>query len=118
MFTAAIALGATIGAGSSSGVLLVVLIAVQNLPEGFNAYREWDKERHSAKKAMTFFLALALIGPAAAAAGMLLLSNNPRLLAGLMLFSAGGILYLTFQDVAPEARYRRHWARSWDFSSA
>ena len=27
-----------------------------------------------------------------------------------MLFAAGGILYLTFEDIAPEARLDRHWA--------
>lgn len=27
-----------------------------------------------------------------------------------MLFAAGGILYLTFQDIAPQVRLDRHWA--------
>ena len=27
-----------------------------------------------------------------------------------MLFAAGGILYLTFEDIAPQARLERHWA--------
>jgi ZIP family zinc transporter len=31
------------------------------------------------------------------------------MLGGIMLFSAGGILYLIFQDVAPQSRLERHW---------
>ena len=27
-----------------------------------------------------------------------------------MLFASGGILYLIFQDIAPQARLERHWA--------
>ena len=26
------------------------------------------------------------------------------------MFAAGGILYLTFQDIAPQARLEHHWA--------
>jgi len=27
-----------------------------------------------------------------------------------MMFAAGGVLYLVFQDIAPQARLARHWA--------
>jgi len=27
-----------------------------------------------------------------------------------MLFASGGILYLVFQDVAPQSHLKRHWA--------
>lgn len=27
-----------------------------------------------------------------------------------MLFAAGGILYLIFQDIAPQAKLAKHWA--------
>lgn len=43
----AIALGATLAAGQGGGVLLALLIALQNGPEGFNAYREMRQERAS-----------------------------------------------------------------------
>ena len=38
-------------------------------------------------------------------------SPNARywLLGAIMLFAAGGILYLVFQDIAPQARLARHW---------
>ena len=28
----------------------------------------------------------------------------------IMLFASGGILYLLFQDIAPQSRLERHWA--------
>jgi len=39
-----------------------------------------------------------------------LLSDRPEVLGGVMLTAAGGILYLTFQDIAPQARLRQAWA--------
>jgi ZIP family zinc transporter len=32
-----------------------------------------------------------------------------KLTAGIMSFAAGGILYLIFQDIAPESKMRRRW---------
>jgi len=37
-------------------------------------------------------------------------SGYPAVLGAVMLFAAGGILYLLFQDIAPQARLERHWA--------
>lgn len=106
----AIALGATIGSGVGGGVLLALLIAVQNLPEGFNAFRELDISIHSSKKVLLAFCLLAFLGPIAAVIGIVFFANRPSLLAGLMLIASGGILYLTFQDIAPQARLKGHWA--------
>jgi ZIP family zinc transporter len=39
-----------------------------------------------------------------------LLADLPTLTAAIMMFAAGGIRYLTFQDIAPQARLERHWA--------
>ena len=50
------------------------------------------------------------LGPLAAWFGFTCLSAEPRVLASLMLFSAGGILYLIFEDIAPQAHLDRHWA--------
>jgi ZIP family zinc transporter len=38
------------------------------------------------------------------------LADVPQVLGGVMIFAAGGILYLLFEDVAPQARLERHWA--------
>jgi len=40
----------------------------------------------------------------------MIFSHHSALLAVLMLFCAGGIMYLTFQDIAPQAKLEKHWA--------
>jgi ZIP family zinc transporter len=88
-------------------------MALQNLPEGFNAYRELAGSAHPGNgrgRAVKSFAAMALLGPVAALAGYFWLAANPPLVSGIMLFAAGGILYSVFQDIAPQAVLKRHWA--------
>jgi ZIP family zinc transporter len=53
---------------------------------------------------------LVPIGPLVAVLGWVNFSDNVMLLGAVMLFAAGGILYLIFQDIAPQSRMQRHWA--------
>ena len=53
---------------------------------------------------------LALLGPVCGTIGWFWLAGHPAVLGAVLLFAAGGILYLTFQDIAPQARLERHWA--------
>lgn len=108
----ALALGALIATGTPSAGLLALLIGLQNLPEGFNAYRELAASGAASRRVLALFLALALLGPAAALAGFLVLEAYPAVTAMLMLAAAGGILYLTFQDIAPEAHLSNRQAPS------
>ena len=101
----AISLGAVFAADPKLGVFLAAFIAAQNLPEGFNAYRELTGARF---RLPLLFIA-SLLGPFAAMAGYLFLQNQPVLTAGMMTFAGGGILYLVFQDIAPQAKLQRHW---------
>lgn len=103
----AIALGALFVGDRRGAILLAVFIAVQNLPEGFNAYREL-RERMTTARTLGTLLALSLLGPAAAFAGHSLLAELDTLTAGIMCFASGGILYLIFNDIAPEAAEGRH----------
>lgn len=105
----AIALGAVFGHDPRLGLLLALFIAAQNLPEGFNTFRESRHAGTPAPVALRALLAISLIGPVAAGAGFLLLREQIALTAAIMAFAAGGILYLVFQDIAPQARMRRHW---------
>jgi ZIP family zinc transporter len=41
--------------------------------------------------------------------GILFLAGHPGLIGGLFMFSAGGILYLIFHDIAPLAHREGHW---------
>ena len=106
----AMALGALFAAGSGSAPLLALLIAMQNLPEGFNAYREQRAGGAARTSTLALFVILALLGPVAAVLGNIYLSEAPAAMGTLMLVSAGGILYLIFEDIAPQTPLRRAWA--------
>jgi ZIP family zinc transporter len=107
----AIALGGLVASGSSVAPLLALLIGMQNLPEGFNAYREIVcTKKFSPKKTLLFMSLLVLIGPMAGLGGFYFLAENVTALSAIMLFASGGILYLIFQDIAPQSRLNRHWA--------
>ncbi|MDX1269700.1 MAG: divalent cation transporter, partial [Oceanisphaera sp.] len=94
-----------------SALLLAVLMALQNMPEGFNAYRELGAtSRYTSGKIITMFALMALLGPVAGLSGYVWLADSPTLVAGIMLFAAGGILYSVFQDIAPQAVLEKHWA--------
>ena len=107
----ALALGAVFAKGGSLGVLLALLIGLQNLPEGFNAYRELlAAGRIRGKMILLFFVVLVPIGPMAGLIGLYWLAPHPRVIHAIMLFAAGGILYLTFQDIAPQSKLTHRWA--------
>ena len=106
-----LALGGAFAVGAQSAPLLAIFIGLQNLPEGFNAYRELHtKPRTSSKNILGFMCLLVPIGPVIAFLGYFYLSQNTMLVGSAMLFASGGILYLIFQDIAPQSRMRRHWA--------
>lgn len=107
----AIALGGFVALGSPLAPLLALLIGLQNLPEGFNAYRELVPIiGNSRSKTLLSMTALAIIGPIAGVCGYYFLSEYQAILGAIMLFASGGILYLIFQDIAPQSRLNKHWA--------
>jgi len=106
-----IALGAAFATGSETAFLLAALIALQNIPEGFSAYRELHATRaFRARTIILMFACMALLGPLSGMTGYLWLSDRPDVVAVIMLMASGGILYSIFQDLAPEVRYENHWA--------
>jgi ZIP family zinc transporter len=106
----AMALGAALATDPALGLLLALLIALQNYPEGFNAFCELhDGAAMGPGRALAALAGLVVVGPLAAAIGVVFLQELPTILGALMLAAAGGILYLTFQDIAPQARLERHW---------
>ena len=105
-----LAMGAMLAAEESVGILLALLIALQNFPEGFNAYRELRAAANLRPRTiLAAFCALVLLGPLAAWIGFVFLHSATGFLGGIMLFAAGGILYLTFEDIAPQAHLENHW---------
>ncbi len=107
-----LALGAALALGSTSSALLLAgLMALQNIPEGFNAYRELGESAYyRGRTVIILFVLMALLGPVAGISGYLWLADSPVLVAAIMLFAAGGILYSVFQDIAPQAVLEKHWA--------
>ena len=94
-----------------TGSLLAALIALQNLPEGFNAFRELKTTgRIGDKKLLLLLSACIPLGPLAGWIGFAYLSEYPKLIGFIMLFAASGILYLTFQDLAPQAKSKKQRA--------
>ena len=104
-----LALGTTAAMGGGT-LLLGILIAIQNLPEGFNAYREMTESSAAKPKRLIWqFVIMALFGPLMALVGYFWLAEFPALIGGIMLFAAGGILYSVFQDMAPNIRMENRW---------
>lgn len=106
----AMALGALLSGAPEVAVLMAVLIALQNLPEGFNAFGEMRATGAGVSHLCLLFLLMVPAGPIAAALGMFVLADFPQILGMVMLFSSGGILYLLFQDVAPQVPLANTWS--------
>ncbi len=105
-----LALGGMFAANAKGAVLLALLIGLQNLPEGFNAWRELVVRQFNRRTGFTLMALLAFLGPVCGLIGWFWLADHDAILGAIMLFAAGGILYLTFQDIAPQARLEQHWA--------
>ena len=105
-----IALGASIALNNGTSLLLAALITLQNIPEGFNAFRELrTAPKFSTLKILLAFTGLALLGPIAGVIGYIWLTEYHHALAAIMLFASGGILYSIFQDIAPQVKLEKHW---------
>ena len=106
-----LAMGGLFALGSPAAPLLALFIGLQNLPEGFNAYREILAETdYRVNRTLLIMLVMILAGPLAGTMGWFVAVSMPELVGAAMLFASGGILYLLFQDIAPQSRLERHWA--------
>lgn len=106
-----LALGAMLVVDWEAALLLAGLIALQNLPEGFNAYLELRaRDVLPSRQILAGFCVIVLFGPLAAWFGFSFLRGTSGALGATMLFAAGGILYLVFEDIAPQAHLARRWA--------
>jgi len=104
-----LALGALFLTDLAEAKLLAVLIAVQNLPEAFSACHELESGKTTPRRVLLLFTLLAPLGPLATYAGLTLLTDSPQVLAIIMTFAGGGILYLMFQEIAPKVVLKNSW---------
>jgi len=104
----AIAMGAVFSSNPQLGILLAIIIGIQNFPEAFNAYLDLRSSYSTSKCLMILFL-LSFSGVASASVGYFFLSGMPMVIGALMLFSSSGVIYLIFQDIAPLSRIKKNW---------
>lgn len=99
----AIVLGAAVAQQSPVAMLLAMLIALQNMPEGFAAYHEMKEAGVARRRRWSLLATAPLAGPLSAWFGYSCVDMGSAFMGGLMLFCSGGILYLIFQSIAPGA---------------
>lgn len=101
----ALALGAVLVIDPAAALLTAALIFLQNVPEGFSAWREMSADGSIPKRRLWLLFALAVpLGPLCAWIGRDVLADTPLLLGAILATAAGGILYLLFEDIAPQTR--------------
>lgn len=104
----ALALGASFATDSSFGLILALFIGLQNLPEGFSSYIEL-RQKLSRTKTLILMSLLSTVGIFAALTGRFVLADHFIIVAFILAFAAGGILYLIFQDIAPLSKRKNDW---------
>lgn len=105
----AIALGAIFATEPKTGILLAIFIGLQNLPESFNSFQDLKSTGFSNKKSLIVLFFLSFSGIIGAVIGFIFLKDLPQVTAFLMVFASGGILYLIFQDIAPNVQLKKSW---------
>ncbi len=106
----AMALGALVVGDLKAAVLVALLMALQNLPEGYNAMDEIrGTSTQPPRILLALFVLMVPLGPAAAYVGMMI-DPNTGVIGAVMMLASGGILYLMFQDIAPNIPLENAWA--------
>ncbi len=101
-----IILGSLFVADPSAALFLAIFMGLQNFPEAFTAFRNLVLSWFGIKRTLMTFFFLSFLGFFAALFGYFVMRDHPDYTAYLMIFSSGGILYLLFQDISPEAKLK------------
>lgn len=104
-----LALGTLMATRSPSAFLITFLMAMQNIPEAFTTYREMKTQKPGGKNIILFLFLIPFIGPIMGFIGFYFLSGYPNIIASIELVASGGILYLVFQDIAPQVKLEKNW---------
>lgn len=105
----ALSLGAVFALHHDVALLLAIFIGLQNLPEAFNAYDDLVESGLNTSRAYLILFPLSVVGIIAALVGYWTLSQHAGVVAFIMGFASGGILYLMFQDIAPLSHMPKKW---------
>lgn len=101
----ALVVGALIPVDRMQAIIVTIIIIAQNGPEGFAAFSEMAEEgdRKSRRKALWLLSTLPIIGILAVGFGLWLCEIDDAALGLIMAGASGGILYLVFKTIIPEA---------------
>lgn len=101
------AFGTALNSGEASSFIaamgIAIGIAIQNIPEGMAVALPVYK--HTGKKGFSFLIGMlsGIVEPIFAFVGVMLASKISVLLPWLLAFSAGSMLFVSFEDLIPEA---------------
>lgn len=101
-----IALGTMFILNHSIAIVLSILIAFQNFPESFNAFFELKKRGIKLRKILVLFFVLSFFGLIFSLIGYFYIYNHQVIVADIMVFASGGMLYLIFKDIVPSLKLR------------
>ena len=104
----AIAVGAMMTQSMAQAIFITIIIACQNVPEGFAAFTEMRKTHSNERKLLMLFVLIGLTGPIYVFSGLYFFGEREVALGALMTFCAGGILYLVIQDIAPKVAMKNY----------
>ncbi|TDM10441.1 ZIP family metal transporter [Macrococcus lamae] len=99
-----IMLGASLIGGKGVSLLLLLAIFISNIPEGLSSTTGMLKSGNSKKKVLMLFIAVTVIAGLSALGGYVFLDHaDPKILAFISSFAAGGIITMIGATMMPEA---------------
>jgi ZIP family zinc transporter len=107
-----LAIGASLASGT--GLVIAVLIGIQNLPEGIASYREMMSSStktafNTDRKALGAIGIVSIMPIILGLVGLFYLQGMGIVIAITLALSAGGIFYMLFYDMIPRAHKEKKW---------
>jgi len=102
-FPEGVAIAAGYSAEAELGLLIAVAITLHNIPEGMACTAPLWMGGIRRRHILLIIVAVSLVTPLGALAGMWLFSVSPRLLSWLLAFAAGAMSYIVSMELVPQA---------------
>lgn len=113
------ALGSALHSGGDIAIAgaigLAIGIAIQNIPEGLAAALPVYKHTQNKNKAFLFGMLSGVVEPVFAFISVLLVSQIKVLLPWFLAFSAGSMIFVSVEDLIPDAKNQNSHAGTWGF---
>jgi zinc transporter, ZIP family len=107
-----LAIGVSVASGT--GLVIALLIGIQNLPEGIASYREMMSSStktafNTDRKALSAIGIISIMPVILGLVGLFYLQGMGIVIAITLALSAGGIFYMLFYDMIPRAHKEKKW---------